>query len=439
MSSFCESFALWASGVIVPETARDEARLALLDTFGCMIAGWDEPQARAARGAFASEDTATATALILGTAAHALDFDDYEVPGSTHPSAPILAALLALTRAGGRPLGDLLDAYVVGFEAIVRLGEWLRYDHYNAGWHATGTLGAVGAAAASARLLGLPAPTFAHALAISASLAGGLKAQFGTDAKALHAGLAARAGIEAARLAGAGATGAAGAFEGRFGFAAMHHGASADPGEVLARIGRPLGIAEHAILRKPWPSCAYTHRVIDAGLALRPRLPDPADWVRIVIRMPEPFFRVSGFLRPTTANEARFSATYCALAALIDGAVGPQSFRPEAFLRPAIAALLERTGVDAYDPGPALDDMSPDHPDRVTVYLAGGGTLSETVGNVAGGPARPMSPADIRAKFASCGGDDATATRLLDPGPDARIGLGPVREGLALAPLTQKS
>ena len=98
MTPFSVAFADWGAGAAFPETAREEARLALLDTVGCIIAGWDEPQTRAARQAFGAEDTATTTALILGSAAHVLDFDDYELPGSTHPSAGILGALLGLAR-----------------------------------------------------------------------------------------------------------------------------------------------------------------------------------------------------------------------------------------------------------------------------------------------------------------------------------------------------
>ncbi|MEM8773972.1 MAG: MmgE/PrpD family protein [Pseudomonadota bacterium] len=438
VTSFCTTFAHWAADAVLPETARNEVRLSLLDTVACMIAGWDAPQTRAAQTAFGAEETATATALMLGTAAHALDFDDYEVPGSTHPSAPILGALLALTKDGSARLGDLLDAYTVGFEAIVRLGEMLRYDHYNAGWHATGTLGTVGAAAASARLLGLDASASTNALAISASLAGGLKAQFGTDTKALHAGLAARAGVEASSLAAAGATGAPHAFEGDFGFAALHHGAVTHNASILDKIGSPLGIDEHAILRKPWPSCAYTHRVIDAALTLHPRLPKPSSWKRIVLRMPEPFFRVSGFLIPKTANEARFSATYTTVVALLDGAVGPESFQQDAWLRPAVTERLAIIEVDTYDPGPALADMSADHPDTITVHMADGSAFSETIRHVAGGPIRPMTPDQLRAKFDSCGGDAATAELIMTASFSTHIALNACSEGFEIVSGIQK-
>jgi len=140
--------------------------------------------------------------------------------------------------------------------------------------------------------------------------------------------------------------------------------------------------------------------------------------------MPEPFFRVANVLHPMNANEARFSASYTAALALLYGAVRPQDFRDDAWLRPAIVDLLTRVEVEAYDPGPSLSDMSPDQPDTVTVHLAEGSALSETVGHVSGGPNRPMSVGDLRAKFIACGGDEATAD-LIQTAPIAtRITLG---------------
>ncbi len=429
-ASFCEALADWAaSAAPLPAPARAEARLALLDTLGCILAGWDEPQTRAARSAF-GESAATGRALIFGTAAHALDFDDYELPGSTHPSAPVYGALLALSVGRDLTWATLLDAYATGYEAIVRLGEAMGYEHYAAGWHSTGTLGTVGAAAASARLLGLGREGIAHAVALGASMGAGLKAQFGTDAKALHAGLAARAGAEAALLAAAGARANLDAFEGRYGFRAVHHGAPGlDAGLVLAKIGRPPGLVEHPILRKPWPSCAYTHRAIAAALALRPALPDGGlAACRVSVRLPEPFFRVAGFLHPGTPNEARFSVTYCVAAALLDGRVGPETFRPETIARPGIAALIGRIAADPYDPGPEVTDMSPEHPDTVTVALAGGPVLAETVAHVPGGAGRPMTEGELRRKFRDCGGGEATARAILSAADGA-----PVRVGLAAA------
>ena len=140
-------------------------------------------------------------ALANGTAAHALDYDDMCFVSLAHPSAPLVAAALAAAEAAGASGRALLDAYVVGFEIEARLGRAMNPRHYQRGWHCTSTLGTIGAAAAAARLLGLDATARGHALAIAASEASGLKENFGTMVKPLHAGLAARNGVLAARLA----------------------------------------------------------------------------------------------------------------------------------------------------------------------------------------------------------------------------------------------
>jgi len=411
MTGFCEAIGTWGAQAVFPNRARDEARLSVLDTFGCILAGWDERQVVAAKAAFEGHPSAMTCALTLGTAAHALDFDDYEVPGSTHPSAPILGALLGLMSEHPHRIDRLLDAYLAGYEAIVRLGERLSYSHYNAGWHSTGTLGAVGAAAGCARLLGASQAQFAHAIAISSSLASGLKTQFGSDAKALHAGFAARAGIEAALLARAGAEGNCGAFEGPYGFLEIHHGPT-EPA-IRSKAGQRLGLEEYSVLRKPWPSCAYTHRVIDAALRLSARVETGQRIEKITLKMPEPFFRVAGFITPTTSNEARFSATYCVVAALLDGEIGPDSFCEDMYLRDDITALLGKTDVETYHPGPDLQDMSPEHPDCVAICLSDGTEISETSWHVRGGAEAPLTRDDLSNKFITCGGTEATRDLIL--------------------------
>lgn len=414
-AAFCTALAAWAAGSRPkPEAARREARLAVLDTIGCILAGGDQRQTRAARGAAGARPAVSGKALILGTAAHALDFDDYETPGSTHPSAPMLGALLALAEERPVTWGELTDAYVVGYEAIVRLGETLGYAHYAAGWHATGTLGGLGTAAAVATLLGLPEERLSAALSLAASMSAGLKVQFGSDAKALHAGLAARAGLEAALLAEAGATANPEVFDGAHGFFALYGGRAAGTRRTQVSFASPLGIERSPILRKPWPSCAYTHRVIEAALALAAGSPVAAEELaRATIRMPEPYFRVSGFLRPSNPNEARFSVVYCVAAALSDGAITLASFDPEAISRPEILKLMEKITVETYELDPDAQDMSPDHPDSVEVTLRDGRRLARSVGQVAGGPEAPLTLERLRRKFAECGGDAELAETIL--------------------------
>ena len=183
-----------------------------------------------------------------------------------HPTVPLLPAAFALAEAGGCTGEQLLRAYVVGFEVEARLGQALGRPHYERGWHATSTLGVFGATAASGVLLGLDAGALRRAFGIAVSRASGTRANFGTDTKPLHAGLAARAGLEAAQLAQRGVTAREDALEMDMGLADLYGGRvpfelpSLDDGFALERPGVEL---------KPYPSCRFTHRAIDAVLSLR--------------------------------------------------------------------------------------------------------------------------------------------------------------------------
>jgi 2-methylcitrate dehydratase PrpD len=409
---------------IVPEAALREAARALLDTLGCMTAGAREDvvaRARAAMDDAGAGASLGAAALVNGVAAHALDLDDYEIPGSTHPSAVLFAALLAL--AADRPvrLDRLLDAYVAGYETIQRVGAALGYGHYAAGWHATATIGPLGAAAAAARLLGLDAARTAHALALATSASGGLKAQFGTDAKPLHAGLAARGGLEAALLAAAGLAAATGIAGAPSGFLALY-GTPQSPGPEAALAG--LG-ATHAILvspplRKPWPCCAYAHRAIEAAQRIAATPGFAPSLIRAVtLAMPEPYARVVACAAPATPSEARFSVRYCVAATLVQGSLGPADFAPPMLRRASVAALAARIGVAAYALAPGLGDMSPAAPDSVAVDLADGRVLEQTIADVLGGAARPLGEDALRARFLGCGGTAACADAILAPRRDA--------------------
>ena len=430
-TSFLQGLGAWTAtaGGFGAESMR-EARLALLDTLACIVAGAGEHQARAAYAAMLAGEargpvrtvagpeglSLPAAALVTGAAAHALDYDDYESVGATHPSVPILAALLPLAALRGSTLNEVLEAFVVGYEALVRVSQALGYPHYAAGWHSTSSIGPFAAAAATARLLRLAPGPSAHALALASSMAAGLKAQFGSDAKAIHAGLAARAGVEAALLAQAGITAKPTLFEDPYGFVACY-GAPGSPG-LEGRFVLPGGsdtpaIVHHPILRKPWPSCSYTHRPIGAALTLARQVrPDEIRAGRI--SLPEPYARVAPFIQPTCEAEARFSVPWCVAAALTDGEVSPQSFRGPALARDDLRALVDRLELDAYATGPDLEDQSLIYVDSVALTLADGRTLKETVAKVKGGPYDPMTVSEIESKFRLCGGDLRLAGQILE-------------------------
>ncbi len=246
----------------LPEAAVRAARLAILDTLGVMLAGSPEDTAVRARALLAhrrgtEEATVVGTplrapiedaAFANGTAAHALDYDDVQASLSGHPSAPILSPTLATAERARASGAALVTAFVVGVEVEAKIGRAVNPAHYEVGWHATATCGVFGAAAAVAKLLGLSSTQTAHALAIAASMASGIKANFGTDCKPLHVGHASRCGLEAALLAQAGFTGNPGVLEHGDGFGSTHGGGSKPEWDlVTVDLGAPHEIAEPGI------------------------------------------------------------------------------------------------------------------------------------------------------------------------------------------------
>jgi 2-methylcitrate dehydratase PrpD len=425
-SSFFDALAGRVVGLSPSDEAFVQARLCLVDTLACMLAARSDPLPAALAGALARSGAegpaatvlpgialaAGAAALVNGAAAHVLDFDDYEIPGSTHPSAPIVPVLLALSDLRRTSLGTILQAYLAGYDAIVCCGRALGgYAHYLKGWHATATIGPVGAAAAASHLIGLDASRTAMAMALATSSSAGLKLQFGSHAKPVHAGLAARAGLEAAMLVEAGITANAGLAEGPHGFFALYGGGAA------ACPAGPSAMETDPVLRKPWPSCAYTHRAIEAALELA-AVPgfDAAAVASGTIALPEPFFRVAGFLDPVNPAQARFSVRYCVASALVHGSIGPATFEAPVLADSRVRALMTRLNIDAYDAGSALEDMSPDHPDSVVLEMADGGRLRATVAHVRGGLAKPLDAAAVGAKFQDCGGGPRLLALLMEGG-----------------------
>ena len=205
-SNFLTSFCHWASQEKIELSSEilHEARLSYLDTIACIEAGKNQvisTKIQTFNNQYFHHSVPASRAMQYACQAGILDYDDYESAGSSHPSAPIISAILALAPQLNLRLIDMLEAWVVGYEIIIRMGEVLGYGHYEKGWHATSTYGPIGCAAAVARLLKLPADQFGQALSIASSSAAGMKLQFGTETKVVHEGLAAQAGMQAAYLA----------------------------------------------------------------------------------------------------------------------------------------------------------------------------------------------------------------------------------------------
>jgi len=360
--------------------------------------------------------SAANAALANGTAAHALDFDDMCFVSLAHPSAPLVASALAAGEAVAASGAALLDAYIVGFEIEARLGRAMNPRHYQRGWHCTSTLGTIGAAAAASRLFALDAQRTGHALAIAASEASGLKENFGTMVKPLHAGLAARNGVLAVLLARAGMVASTAAIDGQQGFLAAMDGQLPSLADTAADLGRRWEILDTGITVKLYPSCAGTHPTLDALLDLKRLERFESDDVEAIEVGVDPIVpTILIYDRPSSGLEGKFSMPFCAAAAVVRGQVGIETFDSQTLVDPAIAALQQRVsmGVD-----PSLDASAPSLTQaHVTVRLRDGRVLTASANGARGYPDKPATDEELATKFLSCAGramPDTRARALLD-------------------------
>ena len=397
-----------------PAGARARAATAVLDTVGVILAGVSESASVIVRKVVAAEGgvdcllfgTATrasmsGAALANGTAAHALDYDDMCFVSLAHPSAPLVPAVLAAAESEGLPGRALLDAYVVGFEVEARLGSLMNPRHYQRGWHCTSTLGTIGAAAAVSRLLGLDARAAGHALAIAASEASGLKENFGTMVKPLHAGLAARNGVLAALLARGGMTASDLALDGPQGLLHAMDSEGTALADAIADLGARWEILDTGITVKLYPSCAGTHPSLDAILDLRRREGFTVDDVeRIDIDVDSIVPTILIYDRPTTGLEGKFSLPFCAAAAVAFGRVEIDTFEADTLTNPQVTSLMPRVAMRV---DTSLDHGAPPltHA-RVHVTLRDGRMLTREALGARGYPEHPASDAELDAKFMAC-------------------------------------
>jgi 2-methylcitrate dehydratase PrpD len=401
----------------LPADAVHWAKVAILDTVGCTLAGASEPCARivdrvttaGASGGpcliFGSNRRAGPldAALINGTASHALDYDDVSNTLGGHPSAPILPALFALAEMRPTDGRAFIAAFVAGFETETRIARGVNFHHYEKGWHPTATLGVFGATAACCHLLRMPAEQVAVALGLAASFASGIKANFGTMTKPLHVGHSSRNGLLAALLAADGFTANHGAFEHKQGFLLVFNGAGNFNADAMLRDwGTPWDIVQPGVGIKQYPCCGSTHPAVDAMLTLvRTHDLTPAQ-VEHVDSWTHPR-RLAHTNRPdpNSALDAKFSVQYCLARALTDRAVKLEHFIGDSFLDPAVRALLPRIQAA---PHPEMSMDSREHfGAEVRVTLKDGRVFAQKVRQAMGrGSNDPLPPALLEAKFLDC-------------------------------------
>jgi len=409
-----------------PEAAWQAAHRAFIDTVAVAVPGAAEPVTRKVFDTVAGwgEGPSTAllqgarlpapwAALVNGTAAHALDFDDNFDPAKAHASAVLVPAILALAEQEGAGGRACLDAYVAGLQILGRVGQGVNPVHRNRGWHATATVGAIGAAAACARLLRLDAQRAAHAVSLATSMAAGFMSQFGTMAKPLHAGLAAKSGILAASLARAGIDAGTGTLDGPTGMNRLMVGPDyeqlrdtlthVEHGQNLrfetARVGEPLLILSSGLKLKRFPNCGSAHRAMDGLAALKEAHGFAADEIAAVhVRAPVSHFNNLMYADPADALQAKFSLEYALACLAVTGDCTLADFTDAAAMRPAIRALypcIHRHPVDKAEG---------EFPTEVEVVLNDGRRFAAAMAWPVGSLALPFSEAQLWAKFAGCTG-----------------------------------
>jgi 2-methylcitrate dehydratase PrpD len=387
----------------LPERVRHEAARALVNFMGCAIGASRHAtveRALAAVREFAGPPQATvlgrgervdalSAALLNGISAHVLDFDDTHAR-AIHPSAPVWPALLAYAEWRKVTGAELVHAFVLGVEAEERIGLSVFPEHYEAGWHITGTAGVFGAAAGAGKLLGLDEQRMTWALGIAATQAAGLQEMFGSDCKSLHPGRAARDGLAAALLAANGFTSSERGIEAPRGFAHVLS-TKFDPAVVTDGLGERYELLSN--MYKPYACGLVVHAAIDGCIEIfrEHRLaPELVEAVELTVSPLVP--RLTGNPSPQTGLEGKFSVFHAVAAAMVHGAAGEAQFSDACVRDPRVVALRSRVSLK-------VDAAVGRTEARVTIRTRDGRILSRHVEHALGTLARPMSDGDLERKF----------------------------------------
>jgi 2-methylcitrate dehydratase PrpD len=400
----------------LPEEAVRTAKQAITDCLGCALVGSADPSARIMReyvkeiggkpeaGVIASHFRVAApeAALANGVAGHALDYDD--VAMSTwigHPSVALLPAILALGEIYHISGKKALEAYVTGFEVGARVGMAIGSAPYAKGWHYTPVLGTMGAAAAGAKILKLNVQQTRMALGTAASLVSGLVANFGTMTKPFHAGSAARNGVIAATLASRGFTANENILETPLGLCkALCEEGGCNLGKMVEELGTSFSIISPGMEIKPYPSCRFTHRAIDAMLWLVENYGILAANVdKVECTTGELAYQTLVHSHPVTGLEGKFSMQYCLAAALLDGKVSLEQFTDEKVAR--AKEIMEKVNYRCAENSAGMA-WHQSHPDEVKVRLKNGKEYSHQVIIDKGSPQNPLTKEELSLKYRDC-------------------------------------
>ncbi|SEH17822.1 2-methylcitrate dehydratase PrpD [Natronorubrum sediminis] len=412
------SFVSGLSYESIPDEGVRLAERCFVDTVGVTIAGAVGEAGSTAAAAVdqtSSDDgvrlvgrdaTASVTdaAFVNGTAGHGLDFDDVSSGMQGHPSVTMVPALLAVGESEDATGEELLTAFVAGFETQCYLSGPLNPDHYERGWHATATLGTFGATAAVTNLLGLSEREIRHALCVAASFPAGLKRNFGTTTKPIHAGAAARSGVTAARAAANGATGDERAIDGQKGFFELYSGPDGPDLEERYDLGERWAIVDDGVGVKKYPCCYFTH----SGIASAEELAathdiEPTTIESVGVTLSQGAADALHHANPDTGLEGKFSIQYTLANMIARGRVGLAAFDDENVDDEVVQMVRERITA-------TVDSDLPygSHRTTVSIETADGDEYENVLEEPPGTHENPLSNEELREKYLMC------ATRAFD-------------------------
>ena len=388
----------------IPEPVRHEAKRSVLNWLGCAVGASRHEGidiALAALSAFSGPAQASVlgrgerldimhAALLNGISSHMFDFDDTHLKTVIHPSGPVASALLALAEYRLMSGADFLHAFVLGVEVECRIGNAVYPSHYDVGWHITGTAGVFGAAAAVGRVLGLNVQQMTWAFGIAATQSSGLREMFGTMCKPFHPGRAAQNGMTAAFLASKNFTSSERGIEAPRGFANVLATAR-NYDEITENLGKTWEVALNTY--KPFACGIVIHPIIDGCVQLRNEHKLKAgDIESIALKVHPLVLELTGKKTPQVGLEGKFSVFHSAAVAIIHGEGGEDVYSDACVRDPQVITLRDKVS--------AAVDMSV-HEDAayITIKLKDGRTLEKHVEHAIGSLARPMSDADLEAKF----------------------------------------
>lgn len=414
-ASITPALGRWASELTlsaVPADVLDRLKLYLLDSIGCGLYGatqtWGQVAADVVIGfsgggpssLFGRADTASPpdAALANGTAIHGFEIDDAHVASSLHPGAVTLPAALAVGQARGASGADLLTALAAGYETGLRVGVCAGVSHSTSGYHVTGTVGTLAAAAAAASMLRLDPMASAHALGIGATQAAGLyAARLGAMTKRFHAGRASQSGVIAAYLAEKGFTGSLDALEAPFGgFMSTLHG-QFDPATILADLGERWETSRVGL--KAYAACASAHTTIDGICELRQCGLSADNLARLTIYVSKKSLINIGWpYAPAEVITAQMNGQYAAAVALLDGEVFLDQYAPSRLSDPKILALTSRISF-VHEPEIDHRGAGKRHTVKIEAIRTDGSTMSTVVEQRRGSAEHPLTREEVVNKF----------------------------------------